>query len=134
MLALGYLELNTHRPLFASARMRQAVNYAIARRALARQGSPIDGPGAFTTTPTDQYLPSTMPGFERTSIYPLGGDLRTARRLAGGRTRTAVIYSCGTGPDSFCRRQAELIKHSLASIGIRARVRTFRFPSWSSGR
>ena len=128
ILALGFLGLNTHRPLFSSPRMRRAVNYAIDRRALARQGSPVSGPGAFTTIATDQYLPSTMPGFERTSIYPLGGDLRTARRLVGGRRRTAVIYSCGTAPDFFCRRQAQLIKQSLESIGIRVRIRTFPFP------
>jgi YVTN family beta-propeller protein len=124
-LALGFLALNTHRRLFASARMRRAVNYAIDRRALARQGSPVSGPGAFTTIPTDQYLPSTMPGFEPTRIYPLGGDLHTARRLAGRGRRTAVVYSCGTAPDSFCRRQAELIKQSLERIGIRVRVRAF---------
>jgi YVTN family beta-propeller protein len=128
VLALAYLGLNTHRPLFSSPQMRRAVNYAIDRRALARQGSPISGPGAFTTIATDQYLPSTMPGFERTSIYPLGGDIRSARRLAGGRRRTAVVYSCGTAPDFFCRRQAQLVKHSLESIGIRVRVRTFPFP------
>jgi YVTN family beta-propeller protein len=128
VLALGYLGLNTHRALFSSARMRRAVNYAIDRRALARQGSPISGPGAFTTIPTDQYLPSTMPGFERTSIYPLGGDLRSARRLAGGRRHTAVVYSCGAAPDFFCGRQAQLIKQSLESIGMRVRVRTFPFP------
>ena len=115
ILALGFLELNTHRPLFSSTRMRRAVNYAIDRRALARQGSPVSGPGAFTTIATDQYLPSTMPGFERTSIYPLGGDIRTARRLAGRRRRTAVIYSCGTAPAFFCRRQAQLIKQ-LAGV------------------
>src|SRR5262249_14977021 len=41
MLALGFAALNTNRPLFASARVRRAVNYAIDRRALAKQGSPI---------------------------------------------------------------------------------------------
>jgi YVTN family beta-propeller protein len=127
-LALGYLALNTTRPLFASARMRRAVNYAIDRRALARQGSPVAGPGAFTTIPTDQYLPFTMPGFERTSLYPLDGDLQTARRLAKGGRRTAVIYSCDTAPDSFCRRQAQLIKQSLERIGLRVRIRSFPFP------
>ena len=35
-LALGALVLNTSRPLFADARLRKAVNYAIDRRALAR--------------------------------------------------------------------------------------------------
>ena len=35
---LDYLMLNTSRPLFADVKLRQAVNYAIDRRALARLG------------------------------------------------------------------------------------------------
>ena len=35
-LQLDYFVLNTHRPLFSDVRLRQAVNYAIDRRALAR--------------------------------------------------------------------------------------------------
>src|SRR4249920_2294216 len=35
---LDYFVLNTHRPLFSDVRMRQAVNYAIDRRALAQRG------------------------------------------------------------------------------------------------
>jgi YVTN family beta-propeller protein len=124
-LALGFLALNTQRPLFASPRMRRAVNYALDRRALAAQGSLVDGPGAFTTMPTDQYLPSTMPGFHRTSVYPLDGDLRIARRLAGRRHRVAVVYTCSPSPDSFCQPQAQLIEKSLERIGIRVEVRGF---------
>ena len=36
--ALDFYRLNTHRPLFADVRLRQAVNYAIDRAALARLG------------------------------------------------------------------------------------------------
>ncbi|MDX6513750.1 MAG: hypothetical protein QOE36_3254 [Gaiellaceae bacterium] len=124
-LAIGFLALNPHRPLFASARMRRAVNYALDRRALARIGSLVDGPGAFTTIPTDQYLPSTMPGFERTSIYPLDGDLRKARRLAGAGRHVAVIYTCSAVPDPFCQPQAQLVRKALHRIGIQVEVRGF---------
>jgi YVTN family beta-propeller protein len=127
MLALGYVELNTKRTLFANARMRRAVNYAIDRRALARQGSPVAGPGAFTTIPTDQYLPSTMPGFKRTSIYPLDGDPQTARRLASPGPHRAVVYTCTPMPDAFCERQAEIIKQDLQRIGIGVEIRAFPF-------
>jgi ABC-type oligopeptide transport system substrate-binding subunit len=40
-LALDYFELNTHQPLFRDVRLRQAVNYAIDRLALARLGQPF---------------------------------------------------------------------------------------------
>ena len=72
--------LNTSRPLFADARLRKAVNYAIDRRALAHIGHFRFSPG-FPAIPTAQYLPPTMPGASRTRLYPLGGDLRAARRL-----------------------------------------------------
>ena len=39
-LSLDFLALNTHRPLFGDVRLRQAVNYAIDRAALAGLGTP----------------------------------------------------------------------------------------------
>jgi Bacterial extracellular solute-binding proteins, family 5 Middle len=44
LVGLDFLQLNTHRPLFRDLRLRQAVNYAIDRRALARLGSPFGYP------------------------------------------------------------------------------------------
>ena len=61
---LAYFVFNTHRPLFAGARMRQAVSYAIDRRALAAVNSP------FSLHPTDHYLPPGMPGYRDVHIYP----------------------------------------------------------------
>src|SRR5205085_7064860 len=64
---LDYFDLNTHRPLFSDVRMRQAVNYAIDRRALARLG---DGFQPLPERTTDHYLPPGMPGFSNVHIYP----------------------------------------------------------------
>ena len=87
-LALQYLLLNSRRALFATARMRRAVNFALDRSALAATA----GPGFFGL-PTDQYLPTGLPGFRDADIYPLGGpDVARARSLAG--TRGAVTPSC----------------------------------------
>jgi peptide/nickel transport system substrate-binding protein len=61
--------LNVRRPLFHSAAMRRAVNYAFDRRALARQ--PVR---ASFGRPTDQYLPPGMPGFRDQRVYPLAND------------------------------------------------------------
>jgi ABC-type transport system substrate-binding protein len=72
--------------------------------------------------PTDQYLPPTMPGFERRAIYPLAGDPAAARRLVGARRRTAVLYSCDL---ALCRRQAQQIGHDLGRIGIDVDVKEF---------
>ncbi len=67
---LDYFALNTHRPLFADARLRQAVNYAINRAALARLG---DAFASVPEHPTDHYLPPGIPGL------PPGRSTRSPR-------------------------------------------------------
>jgi peptide/nickel transport system substrate-binding protein len=117
--ALDYFALNTHRPLFADARIRQAVNYAIDRAALARLGNPFFG--ALPADPTDHYLPPGIPGHVDGHIYPLVPDLTKARRLAKGHAgATAVLYTC-TRPT--CIEQAQILKNDLAAIGVRVVVK-----------
>jgi YVTN family beta-propeller protein len=117
-LALQYLMLNSHRPLFASLRMRKAVNYAVDRGALARTA----GPG-FSGLPTDQYLPTGMPGFRDADIYPLGGpNVALARRLAGRRHRHAVMYTCNL---PACLTVGALVRSELGAIGIDVEVKSF---------
>jgi YVTN family beta-propeller protein len=116
------LTLNSSRPLFADARLRRAVNYAIDRRALARLGEFNPVTGALTATPTDQYLPPGMAGYRERAIYPLSGDLRKAKQLAGERRRVAVMYTCDFAP---CLQEAQVVKRNLAAIGISVEVRSF---------
>ena len=82
-LGLDFLVLNTHRPLFRDVRLRQAVNYAIDRRALARIGSACD----VAELPTDQYLPPGMPGFR--DVQHLSVHAGSRRGEAAGRQATA---------------------------------------------
>jgi YVTN family beta-propeller protein len=117
-----YLLLNDRRPLFASMRMRRAVNFAVDRPALAR--SAIAG---FSSVPADQYLPPSMPGYRDAHVYPLAGpDLPRARNLAGGHRGHAVMYTCNTGP---CRAVGEIVKADLRPIGIAVTVHRFAFPA-----
>lgn len=110
--------LNSRRPLFATARMRRAVNFAVDRRALAKTA----GPG-YWGLPTDQYLPTGMPGFRDADIYPLGGpNVDRARALAGRRHRHAVMYTCNA---PACRRVGEIVKANLGAIGIEVEVKPF---------
>ncbi|MGB8881368.1 MAG: ABC transporter substrate-binding protein, partial [Solirubrobacteraceae bacterium] len=76
---LDYFVLNTHRPLFSDVRMRQAVNYAINRSALAALGG---GNGSTPDHPADHYLPPGLPGYRDVHVYPLTPDLAKARALA----------------------------------------------------
>jgi peptide/nickel transport system substrate-binding protein len=112
---LEYYALNTSRPLFGDARLRQAVNYAIDREALLRRA---DRP----SRPTDQYLQPQMPGYKELHAYPPVPDLLRAKRLAHGHHGTAILYTCNS---IFCREQAAILAANLRAIGISVDVKTF---------
>jgi peptide/nickel transport system substrate-binding protein len=115
---ITYYALNTSRPLFASARMRRAVNFAVDRQALANAQQTN-----FLAVPAEQYLPPGIAGFTDAHVYPLDRpDLARARRLARGRRRTAVLYA---GDCSNCLRRAQVLVRNLAAIGIHVEVKSF---------
>lgn len=117
---LDFFELNMQRPLFAGLRMRQAVNDAIDRRALARLGD------EYVPIPehvTSVYLPPGVPGYTNTQVYPETPDLPAARRLAAHPpTRQVVLYTCNVSP---CDAQAQIVKTDLAAIGLDVQVHQF---------
>jgi YVTN family beta-propeller protein len=117
------LLLNTSRPLFAKARLRRAVSYAMNRRALARYGGIFFTTGPLTATTADQYLPPGVRGFRDASIYPIEPDLAKARHLAGGIRRKAVLYTCNFSP---CPQWAQVVKGNLAAIGVSVEIRPFK--------
>jgi YVTN family beta-propeller protein len=121
---LDYFVLNTHRPLFSDVRLRQAVNYALDRRALAQRG---DRFSPLPAQPTDHYLPPGMPGFRDAHVYPMTPDLVKARKLARGGERTAVLYTCNSSP---CPEQAQIVKTDLAAIGLQVQIKTVPFETY----
>ncbi|MGZ4201805.1 MAG: ABC transporter substrate-binding protein [Thermoleophilaceae bacterium] len=115
---LQYFAFNTARPLFAGARMRRSVNYALDRRALARQVVPY-GEGR----PTDQSIPFGIPGFRDAQVYPLGGpDIARARRLAAGRRGPAQLYTCNL---TQCVEAAQILAANLRPLGIAVTIHQF---------
>jgi peptide/nickel transport system substrate-binding protein len=117
------LVLNSRRPLFRdNPRLRRAVNFAINRRALAAVV------GSHGASDTDQYLSPYAAGFRDVRIYPFGGDVKKARTLAQGNTRSgkAVFYASELFP--FIVAQTKLIQKSLRQIGIETEVKTFPHP------
>jgi ABC-type transport system substrate-binding protein len=119
---LRLLVLNTTRPLLRdNLPLRRAINYAIERAALTRVN------GRYAGTPTDQFLPAIMPGYQDAHAYPLvKPDLAMARALAKGHTRSGklVLYWTTLHP----RAQAEIIKHDLARIRLKVEIHTFPGP------
>ena len=121
-LNVRFLLLNSQRPLFADVRLRRAVNYAIDRPALVAETQRflsfgLSGGGR----PNDQYLPPSLPGYSTRPLYPRNGpNLATARRLAGDRHGTAVMFTCNKSP---CPQIAAIVRHDLAQIGIQVQIR-----------
>jgi peptide/nickel transport system substrate-binding protein len=121
----GYA-LNASRPLFRNnPRLRQAVNFAIDRSALRDAGG-----GENESVLTDQYLPSTMPGFKDARVYPLEApDLRRARVLARGHTRggKALLYTVESPQQlSF----AQSVRQNLAKIGLDVQIKGLPLPAY----
>jgi DNA-binding SARP family transcriptional activator/ABC-type transport system substrate-binding protein len=122
-LAIDYLAFNARSPLFADARVRRAVNFALDRRAMA---------DTYGWLPADHYLPPAMPGYHESHLYPLEGpDLERARALARDRGGRAVLHVCEDAPS--CTQWARIIRGNLAAIGIDVAVRASRDPLARAG-
>lgn len=117
-LTLRMLAFNSSRPLFRNnPSLRRAVNFALDRQALVSVGGPL------VSRATDQYLPSILPAFKDSKVYPLASpDLGRARTLARGNLRggTAVLY-VNSSPIPMAIGQ--LVKRQLGEIGLDVTVR-----------
>jgi ABC-type transport system substrate-binding protein len=120
--AIRYLHMNASRPLFANARLRRAVNYAIDRRAMAAQGRKFALSFWGGGLPTGDYLPPSITGARDFHQYPLRPDLRRAKRLAGHLHATAILYAASTPP---WPQEAEIIRRNLRPLGIDVQVKEF---------
>jgi len=111
---------NTSSPLLRNnPKLRQAINFAIDRKALAAEWGPLAG------ILTDQYLPPGYPGYRNVDIYPLKGpDVAKAKALAKGHTRSGRLVVLL--PDfPFAVAQGAIIKSDLAKIGLTVEVDAF---------
>jgi peptide/nickel transport system substrate-binding protein len=106
--SINYIAINTRRVNDLS--VRQAINYAIDRPAMARQAGLLAG------EPTDQFLPPTLRGFQDAHIYPLNGpNLAKAKALMQGRSMKMTLYSPN---DPVAQSQDQVVVANLKAIGI----------------
>ena len=126
-LTLRMIALNSSRPLFRdNVALRRAVNLALNRRGL------VAVAGSLVSRPTDQYLPSILPGFKDADIYPLeDADLERAKALARGNLRggKAVLY---VNSSPIPMGIGQLVKQQLAQIGLDVEIRGIPIHSASS--
>jgi peptide/nickel transport system substrate-binding protein len=119
------LTLNTQRPLFRNnVPLRRAINFALDRPAIARRGGTLR-----SLMPTDQIIPSWVPGWVGRRIYPVRGpNLTPAHRLANGHVRggKAVLYMpVGDPYSTYFPDQVQVIVENLSQIGLNVEVKTF---------
>ena len=108
-LTIQYISLNTSRPLFKDLATRQAVAYALDRKALMRVA------GLNAGKPNDQLLAPGLPGYRAVTIFPNTPNVAKAKALMGGKTGKAILY---TGNDPVSMNSAEIIRQNMKAIGI----------------
>ena len=118
-LSVFYLAMNNDRPLFKNnLPLRQAVNFAIDRRALLSQS----GFGAGIRS--DHILPPGVPGASKTNgtLYPLKApNLKKANALAKGHLGDgkAILWTSNRGAAPL---QAQIYQYNLKQIGLDVEV------------
>jgi ABC-type transport system substrate-binding protein/class 3 adenylate cyclase len=108
----GFIAFNAGRGIFADPDVRRAAALALDRSALA---------AVYAQTPTDGFLPPSVPGTDPTEGSVPEPDLGQARRLMKGRSGSAMMpIFDGCDP---CLTEAQIVRDDLARIGIDVRIR-----------
>jgi ABC-type transport system substrate-binding protein len=106
----AYIWMNTHVAPFDNVKVRQAVNWAINRRAFVKLGG-----GA--STPSSTILPPNMPGYTGEEAYPKA-DMKKAKALIAesGITPGEITIWCTTSPPSAV--YAEFLQVVMSQLGF----------------
>ena len=111
----SYLWMNTGVAPFNNAKVRQAVNWVINRRAMVKLGG---GSGS----PSSTILPPTMPGYTGYEPYPKQ-DIAKAKQLIkeSGITPGKIVIWCMTSPPN--PDSAQYLQEQLTILGFKPRAR-----------
>ena len=105
--------MNNQSDVFRSKAFRQAVNYAIDRDAIVREG--LNGHGVVSTSPVWPYHYAFKPGLAQG-----GYDLARASQLASETSKSSAVrhFTCLIRPDATIERIALIVKRQLQRIGV----------------
>jgi peptide/nickel transport system substrate-binding protein len=105
--------MNNQSDVFRSKALRQAVNYAIDREAIVREG--LNGHGVASTGPVWPYHYAFKP-----SLAQFRYDVKRASDLLADTPKTAARrhFTCLIRPDATIERIALIVKRELQQIGI----------------
>jgi peptide/nickel transport system substrate-binding protein len=109
----GYLPMNMANDLFkGNLKLRQAISYAIDRRAYVAQAGPYAG------NPWTHLFNPGVPGWRKENPYPVEPDVAKARRLAAGHFRDGKITVFFRSAGSTNQNQAQIVKQDLKNLGF----------------
>ncbi|WP_027344197.1 ABC transporter substrate-binding protein [Hamadaea tsunoensis] len=127
--ALAYLAINTTRPGLTDVKVRQAINYAVDKKAfLVAAGGTLGGDYAST------LITPGIAGRAQYDLYPTpdpSGDVAKAKTLladAGHATGLKLSFAVENDPQSLAKAQA--IQQGLARAGIEVTLKPLDSDSW----
>ncbi|MGH3354915.1 MAG: ABC transporter substrate-binding protein [Nocardioidaceae bacterium] len=121
-----FVAFNTSKPPFDDAKVRQALNYAVDKKTIAREvlfGS-VDA--------MDAPLASSVDGYCRSGYYEF--DPEKARQLLdeAGVKNLSITFGTPTGRYLQDKEAAQAIAAYLSDVGVKAKVRTMDWPSYQA--
>ena len=120
------LAVNNKRRPFDDVRVRQALAYAVDRKAV------IDGAQDGLATPIGSHLVPNDPGYvDLTGAYPHDPDKAKALLAAAG-VATPLSVTLTLPPPDYARQSGEIIAAELAEVGIEAKIEEVEWAQWLS--
>ena len=121
------LAINNKKKPFDDVRVRQALAFAVDRKAL------IDGAVNDLGAPIGSHLVPSDPGYvDLTGQYPHDPEKAKALLKAAGVT-TPLNVGLILPPPNYARRGGEIVAAELAEVGIQAKIENVEWAQWLSG-
>lgn len=121
------LAINNKRKPLDDVRVRQAIAYAIDRKAV------IDGAMDGLGMPIGAHLTPNDPGYvDLTGLYPHDPDKAKALLKEAG-VKTPLDLTLILPPPAYARQGGQIIAAELAEVGINAKIQEVEWAQWLSG-
>jgi peptide/nickel transport system substrate-binding protein len=117
--ALQYLAMNTRRPGLDNVKVRQAIEYAVDKRAFQLAAGGTQG-GDLATT----LITPGIPGRQQYQLYsaPATGDITKAKQLLAAAGSSNLKLTLVSANDSTSLNQAQAIQQGLERAGIDVKI------------
>jgi peptide/nickel transport system substrate-binding protein len=117
--ALEYLAMNTQRPALQNAKVRQAIEYAVDKRAFQLAAGGTQG-GDLATT----LITPGIPGRQDYNLYPAppSGDPAKAKQMLADASASNLTLTLVSANDSTSLNQAQAVQQGLEKAGIKVKI------------